>query len=99
MIALTFVGVLLLGAVGVQAALAPSLSDRWARRRLTARGATLSDEGAAALIGALNRRTRVACAGGAVAIVATLAMLWGAVFAAVTVATGERRKALKEVRA
>lgn len=79
MIALTFVGVLLLGVVGVQAVLAPSLSDRWARRRLTARGATLSDEGAAALLGALNRRTRVACAGGAVAIVATLAMLWGVV--------------------
>ena len=79
MIALTFVGVLLLGVVGVQAVLAPSMSDRWARRRLTVRGASVSDTGAAALLGALARRTRVACAGGAVAIVVTLAVLWAVV--------------------
>lgn len=79
MIALTFVGLLLLGVVGAQAALAPSMSDRWARRRLTARGASVSDAGAAALLGALTRRTRVACAGGAVAIVVALTVLWAVV--------------------
>ena len=76
MVALTFVGILLLGVVGVQALLAPSTNDRWARRRLTARGTTVSDTGAAALLGALARRTRVAGAGGAVAIVGMLAVLW-----------------------